>query len=78
VSSDVVWLGEESECASVLANVWLFLDHECTDESNFEICRHLALCEECLGSFVAAGRLKKLIAGTCGGEVAPRDFRWSP
>jgi mycothiol system anti-sigma-R factor len=66
------------ECASVLAEVWTFLDGECTDETLARLCRHLEVCESCLHHYALEGRIKKLIATKCGGDKAPERFRRRP
>jgi mycothiol system anti-sigma-R factor len=65
------------QCATVLAEVWTFLDGECTDETRAMLCRHLETCSSCLHQYSLQGRIKNLIANRCGGDTAARRLRWT-
>jgi mycothiol system anti-sigma-R factor len=65
----------ELDCASVMGEVWSFLDEECTDETYAKLCRHLATCQTCMDQYALQGRVKKLIATKCGGDHAPLWLR---
>ena len=67
---------EAVECATVIAKAWTFLDGECTDDTRAWVCQHLQACEGCLSHYVLEGRIKNLIATTCGGDTAPQRLRW--
>jgi len=65
----------EANCKDVLAEVWLFLDHEC-DQSRRELLRrHLEECNPCLAAYGIEEKLKELLARKCGGEHAPNELR---
>ena len=59
------------DCAEVLAEVWLFLDHECDAERRALLERHLDECTPCLAEYGLDEKLKKLLATKCSGEHAP-------
>ncbi|MGQ0480054.1 MAG: mycothiol system anti-sigma-R factor [Pseudonocardia sp.] len=65
----------ETPCEDVLAEVWLFLDHEC-DQTRRELLRHhLEECNPCLAAYGIEEKLKELLARKCGGEQAPNGLR---
>ena len=65
----------KTHCDEVLAEVWLFLDHEC-DQSRRELLRqHLDECHPCLAAYGIEEKLKELLARKCGGEQAPNGLR---
>lgn len=65
----------ETDCKDVLAEVWLFLDHEC-DQTRRELLRqHLDECHPCLAAYGIEEKLKELLARKCGGEQAPNTLR---
>jgi anti-sigma factor (TIGR02949 family) len=64
------------ECATVIAQVWRFLDGECTDDTRAWVCEHLQGCEGCLRYYALEGRIKNLIATKCGGDTAPERLKW--
>ena len=61
----------ETHCREVLAEVWLFLDHECDEARRQLLRRHLDECNPCLAAYGLEEKLKKLLARKCGGEQAP-------
>ena len=65
----------ETDCAEVLAEVWLFLDHECDEHRRELLRRHLDECHPCLAAYGLEEKLKKLLARKCGGEQAPSALR---
>ncbi|GAA1348909.1 mycothiol system anti-sigma-R factor [Saccharothrix algeriensis] len=65
----------ETDCAEVLSEVWLYLDHEC-DQGRMELLRtHLQECHPCLEEYGIEEHLKLLLAKKCGGEHAPEELR---
>ena len=68
-------VNEAVECATVIAKAWTFLDGECTDGTCAWVCQHLQACEGCLSHYALEGRIKNLIATTCGGDTAPERLR---
>lgn len=65
----------ETDCAEVLAEVWLFLDHECNQQRRELLARHLDECAPCLAQYGIDEAVKRLLAGKCGGEHAPAEFK---
>jgi mycothiol system anti-sigma-R factor len=65
----------ETDCAEVLAEVWLFLDRECDQERRAVLSRHLDECAPCLAEYGLDEKLKTLLATKCGGEQAPSGLR---
>jgi mycothiol system anti-sigma-R factor len=61
----------ETDCSEVLAEVWLFLDHECNESRRELLERHLEECSPCLERYGLDEHLKALLASKCGGEHAP-------
>jgi mycothiol system anti-sigma-R factor len=65
----------EADCNDVLAEVWLFLDHECDQSRRELLSRHLNECHPCLAVYGIEEKLKELLARKCGGEQAPNELR---
>ncbi len=65
----------ESECTSVLRDVWLFLDNEMDAESRERVQHHLDECSPCLAEAGLDRKLKELLHRKCGGERAPEHLR---
>ena len=65
----------ETECDEVLAEVWLFLDHECDQTRRELLTKHLDECSHCLQRYGLDEHLKTLLAAKCGGEHAPDAFK---
>ena len=65
----------ETDCAEVLAEVWLFLDHECDDARRELLEQHLDECRPCLAEYGLDEKLKKLLATKCAGEHAPAELK---
>jgi mycothiol system anti-sigma-R factor len=65
----------ETDCSEVLAEVWLFLDHECDDTRRRLLEQHLDECSPCLEQFGIEEHLKVLLARKCGGEHAPDSLK---
>ena len=61
----------ETDCSEVLAEVWLFLDHECDGTRRHRLEQHLDECSPCLERYGLDEHLKALLASKCGGEHAP-------
>ena len=64
----------ETNCAEVLAEVWLFLDHECDTTQRALLERHLVECQPCLAEYGLDEKLKKLLATKCA-EAAPAGLK---
>ena len=65
----------ESECTSVLRDVWLFLDDEMDPENRAKVQQHLDECSPCLMEAGLDRKLKDLLHRKCGGERAPEQLR---
>jgi mycothiol system anti-sigma-R factor len=65
----------ETNCSEVLAEVWLFLDHECDQRRRELLEKHLDECSPCLEQFGIDEHLKVLLARKCGGEHAPDGLK---
>ena len=59
----------------MLAQVWLYLDHECECERRELLRRHLDECSPCLAQYGLDEQLKELLARKCGGDQAPETLR---
>lgn len=64
-----------TNCAEVLAEVWLFLDHECDETRRALLAQHLDECGPCLAEYGIDEKLKKLLSTKCGGEQAPDGLK---
>ena len=65
----------ETDCAEVLAEVWLYLDQECDCTRRELLRKHLDECHPCLEQYGIEEQLKALLARKCGGEQAPEQLR---
>jgi mycothiol system anti-sigma-R factor len=65
----------DTDCSDVLAQVWLFLDHECDEERRALLARHLDECQPCLAQYGLEEKVKRLLAARCRGEHAPAGLR---
>jgi mycothiol system anti-sigma-R factor len=59
----------------VLAEVWLFLDHECDPARRRLLEQHLDECQPCLAEYGLDEKLKKLLATKGAGEHAPPGLK---
>ena len=66
---------EQLDCSAVIADVWLFLDHECDEHSRARLQRHLDDCGPCLTAFGIEEQVKLLVSRKCGGDRAPDGLR---
>ena len=64
----------ETDCDEVLAEVWLLIDHECGEERDAQLRRHLQECGPCLARYGLEEKVKTLLARTCGGDRAPDEL----
>jgi mycothiol system anti-sigma-R factor len=64
-----------TNCAEVLAEVWLFLDHECDEGRRALLAQHLKECGPCLAEYGIDEKLKRLLATKCSGEHAPPGLK---
>ena len=65
----------ETDCSEVLAEVWMFLDHECNEDRRAKLAQHLEECGPCLERYGLDEHLKSLLATKCGGEHAPDGLK---
>jgi mycothiol system anti-sigma-R factor len=64
----------DKDCAEVLENLFLFLDHEMEEASCAEIQHHLDECAPCLAKYDLEQMVKALVARSCV-EPAPPSLR---
>lgn len=69
------WKPSEADCAEVLADIYVYLDHECDDDRQAVVRRHLDDCGSCLERYGLERQLKELLHRKCGGDEAPTDLR---
>ena len=65
----------ETDCRDVLAEVYLYLDLECSDDRRDVIRKHLDECSPCLREYGIEQEVKALVARCCGTERAPAELR---
>ena len=65
----------ETDCRDVLAEVYLYLDLECTDDRRNLIRDHLEECSPCLREYGIEQEVKALVARCCGAETAPMELK---
>lgn len=65
----------ETDCREVLAEVYLYLDLECTNGRREAIQRHLDECAPCLREYGIEQEVKELVGRCCGAETAPTELR---
>jgi mycothiol system anti-sigma-R factor len=65
----------ETDCSRVLAEVWLLLDGECSQDEKHKLEQHLDECGPCLEQYGLEEHLKELLARKCGGEHAPDTLK---
>jgi mycothiol system anti-sigma-R factor len=64
----------DKDCAEVLRDLFLFLDHEMEDATYSEIKQHLDECAPCLAKYNLEQVVKSLVARSCR-EPAPPTLR---
>lgn len=65
----------ETDCREVLAEVYLYLDLESSDDRRDLIRKHLDECSPCLREYGIEQEVKALVARCCGTERAPVELR---
>jgi mycothiol system anti-sigma-R factor len=65
----------ETDCAEVLAEVFLYLDGEMPSDQRETIRQHLDECAPCLRKYGIEQEVKALVARCCGNEHAPARLR---
>jgi mycothiol system anti-sigma-R factor len=64
-----------TNCDEVLAEVYLYLDLECSNGRRDLIRAHLDECSPCLREYGIEQEVKELVGRCCGAETAPVDLR---
>jgi mycothiol system anti-sigma-R factor len=64
----------ETDCSDVLAEVYLYLDLECSDDRRALIREHLDECSPCLREFGLEEAVKAIVKRSCS-DPAPPDLR---
>jgi mycothiol system anti-sigma-R factor len=67
--------GTSVGCGEVLAQVYLYLDLECSNGRRETIREHLDECSPCLREYGIEQEVKELVARCCGAETAPAELR---
>ena len=65
----------ETDCREVLAEVYLYLDLECSEDRRLLIRSHLDECSPCLREYGIEMEVKALVARCCGAESAPVELK---
>jgi mycothiol system anti-sigma-R factor len=65
----------ETDCREVLAEVYFYLDLECSEERRQLIRHHLDECSPCLREYGIEQEVRALVARCCGGETAPLELK---
>jgi mycothiol system anti-sigma-R factor len=65
----------ETDCREVLAEVYLYLDLECSEDRRLLIHEHLDECSPCLREYGIEQEVKALVARCCGDESAPVELK---
>jgi mycothiol system anti-sigma-R factor len=67
----------DTDCAEILDRVYVFLDHEMSDEpASYAIVEeHLDECAPCLRKYDLERVVKELVARSCACEQAPEELR---
>lgn len=65
----------ETDCRNVLAEVYLYLDLECSEQRRDLIRHHLDECSPCLREYGIEQEVKALVARCCRNETAPAELR---
>ncbi len=64
-----------TSCGEVLAEVYLYLDLECSNGRRETIREHLDECSPCLREYGIEQEVKELVGRCCGAETAPAELR---
>ncbi len=64
-----------TSCGEVLAEVYLYLDLECSNGRRETIREHLDECSPCLREYGIEQEVKELVGRCCGSETAPAELR---
>lgn len=64
----------DTDCASVLEQVYEYIDHEMDDDDLATVKQHLDECRPCLAEYGLEQAVKSLVHRCCS-EVAPEDLR---
>jgi len=67
----------DTDCADVLDRIYVFLDHEMSDEavSYSKIEEHLDECAPCLRKYDLERAVRAVVARSCGCDHAPDELR---
>jgi mycothiol system anti-sigma-R factor len=63
------------DCRQILAEVYVYLDLECSDDRRILISHHLDECSPCLREYGIEQEVKALVARCCGNDRAPTELR---
>ena len=65
----------ETDCSSVLEQVYEYIDHEMADDDLATVKQHLDECSPCLAEYGLEQAVKALVHRCCSSEVAPEELR---
>jgi mycothiol system anti-sigma-R factor len=66
---------DDVECREALAEIYLLLDRECSQERDAALRRHIDDCPPCLEEYGIDEQIKLLLARKCGGDHAPAELK---
>ncbi|KID28648.1 mycothiol system anti-sigma-R factor [Prauserella rugosa] len=67
--------GRDVCCDEALAEIYLLLDRECSQERDAELRKHIEDCPPCLEEYGIDDQIKQLLHRKCGGDQAPVDLK---
>jgi mycothiol system anti-sigma-R factor len=65
----------ETDCATVLDQVYEYIDHEMADDDCATVRTHLDECAPCLAEYGLEQAVKALVQRSCGCDTAPEQLR---
>jgi mycothiol system anti-sigma-R factor len=66
---------KKADCGTVLSEVYLYLDLECSETRRSLIKQHLDDCTDCFHEYDIEFEVKALVGRCCGDETAPAELR---
>jgi len=66
---------KKADCGTVLSEVYLYLDLECSETRRTLIKQHIDDCTDCFHEYDIEYEVKALVGRCCGEETAPAELR---
>jgi len=66
---------KKANCGTVLSEVYLYLDLECSETRRALIKQHIDDCTDCFHEYDIEYEVKALVGRCCGDETAPVELR---